>query len=118
MPAFPTYARLLLAGASESFAPDVVRSEMERGLAKQRLQSARVLAKLKATVMLKSQDDVNAFLGWYFDDIKRIGFFDVVHPRTGQTVPMRFENGEISELTPQVGQFFVASCQVTLEYLR
>lgn len=118
MATFPTYARLLLDGASESFDPGIVKSEMERGLAKQRIQSSRVLRKLNATVMFKSADDASAFESWYFATIKRIGFFDVVHPRTRAVVPMRFEGGDIGELVPLKGKFEVARRSFVLEYLQ
>ena len=118
MATFPPYARLLFDGASESFDPGIVKSEMERGLAKQRVQSRRVLRKLNATVMFKSAEDATAFETWYFTTIGRIGFFDVVHPRTRAVVPMRFENADIGELVPLMGRFEVAKRSFVLEYLQ
>lgn len=118
MATLPTYARLLLDGAAETFDPDIVKTEMERGLAKQRLGSSRVVKKLRATLMFKTAADASAFEDWYFNTIKRIGFFDVVHPRTGQTIAVRFEGGAIGDLVPRVGNFGVATRAVVLEWLQ
>lgn len=118
MATFPPYARLLLDGAAESFAPGIVKSEMERGLAKQRIQSARVVRKLRATVFFRTAADAAAFEAWYFTTIARIGFFDVVHPRTRAVVPMRFENADIGELVPLMGGFELSKRAVVLEYLQ
>lgn len=118
MAALPSYVSLLIAGQSESFDPTVVRSEMERGLAKQRLQSARVVKKLSVTLLFSTAADVAAFESWYFTVIGRIGFFDVVHPRTKATVPMRFENASIGELTPDTSGYAIAKRAVVLEYLQ
>jgi hypothetical protein len=117
MAALPDYVSLLLAGQADSFDPGVVRSEMERGLAKQRVGNSRVVRKLSATLQFESNADVNAFEDWYFNTIRRIGFFDVRHPRTGVLTPMRFENGSIGELTPAVNGYRIASRAVVLEYL-
>lgn len=118
MATFPTYALMLLEGASESFDSGVIVSEMERGLAKQRVTSNRVLRKLKVTLEFSTAADATAFENWYFVTIKRINFFDVQHPRTGQTVAMRFEKGEIGELIPKRGLFTASTRAVVLEYLQ
>lgn len=118
MATLPTYVRLLLDGAAEKFDPAIVKSEMERGLAKQRLGNSRVVKKLSATLLFKTAADATAFEDWYFNTIRRIGFFDVVHPRTGQTIAMRFEGGAIGDLVPKVGRFEVATRAVVLEWLQ
>ena len=117
MAALPDYVSLLLAGQADSFDPSVVRSEMERGLAKQRVGNSRVVRKFTATLQFESNADVNAFEDWYFNTIRRIGFFDVRHPRTGALTPMRFEGGNIGELVPAVNGYHIASRAVVLEYL-
>lgn len=117
MAALPDYVSLLLAGQAETFDPAIVRSEMERGLAKQRVGNSRVVRKLNATLQFESSADVNAFEDWYFNTIRRIGFFDVRHPRTGALTAMRFENGSIGELAPAVSGYHIASRTVVLEYL-
>lgn len=117
MAALPNYVSLLLAGQAETFDPAIVRSEMERGLAKQRVGNSRVVRKLNATLQFETNADANAFEAWYFNTIRRIGFFDVRHPRTGALTPMRFEGGNIGELVPAVSGYHIASRAVVLEYL-
>lgn len=118
MAALPSYVSLLHAGQTDSFDPGIVRSEMERGLPKQRVQSRRVLRKLSVTLQFQTRADVNAFEAWYFTTIGRIGFFDVVHPRTGQAIAMRFEGGSIGELVPAASGYAIATRAVVLEYLQ
>lgn len=117
MASLPEYVSILFPGQSESFDPAIVRTEMERGLAKQRVGNSKVLRKLNATLLFASQVDVNAFEDWYFNGIKRIGFFEVRHPRTGRLTSMRFEGADIGELLPAVNGYHVATRAVVLEYL-
>lgn len=117
MASLPDYVSILFPGQSESFDPAVVRSEMERGLAKQRAGSSRVVRKLNATLLFGTQADVDAFEDWYFNEIKRIGFFSVRHPRTGLMVAMRFEGADIGELQPVANGYHIATRAVILECL-
>ena len=118
MPQFPVYAEVLFSGYGESFDPNVQRTEMERGVPKQRLLNSQVLVKVQASILFRSSVDVAAFEGWYFSDIKRIGWFDMMHPRTDQPIQARFENGSIGTLTPLHTLFRVARRDLVLEYLR
>jgi len=118
MPSFPIYAEILFAGYSESFDPSVQRTEMERGVPKQRLLNTQVLVKINASIFFRSAVDVEAFESWYFDDIQRIGWFEMPHPRTDQPVQARFENGGIGSLVPLNTLFRVARRDVVIEYLR
>lgn len=117
MAALPNYVSLLVAGQADTFDPAIVRSEMERGLAKQRVGNSQVVRKLSATLQFESNADVNAFEDWYFNTIRRIGFFSVRHPRTDVLTAMRFEGGSIGELVPAVNGYHIASRAVVLEYL-
>ncbi|WP_313171474.1 hypothetical protein [Stenotrophomonas sp.] len=115
---FPTYAQILTDGFTESFDPAVERTDMERGVPKQRLINSQVLVKLSATLLFRSAADVVAFEAWYFDTIKRIGWFQLKHPRTGALITARFENGSIGTLSPLAPAFFIASRTVVMEYVR
>lgn len=117
MAALPDYVSLLLAGQGDDFDPSVISSEVERGLAKLRVGNSRVVRTLEATLQFESNADVNAFEAWYFDTIRRVGFFDVRHPRTGALTPMRFEGGRIGKVVPAVNGYHIASRAVVLEYL-
>jgi len=118
MAAFPSYAKLLLQNYSETFDPSVEKTEMERGPTKERLINTQVTMNVNAVILFEREEDIASFDTWYFDTIKRIGEFDVVHPRTRQTVTMRFKDGYYGDLSPIVGGFALAQRQCTLEYQR
>ncbi|TAA12482.1 hypothetical protein EA658_09745 [Pseudoxanthomonas winnipegensis] len=112
------FANVLYQAYSEAFDPSVERTEMERGIPKQRLVNSQVLMKISASLLFRSASDVSAFEDWYFNDLKRIGWFTIMHPRTGVPTTVRFENGSIGTLTPQAPAFWLAQRDVVLEYMR
>lgn len=111
-------AEILYSGYSESFDPSVERTEMERGVPKQRLVNSQVLVKIRCTLFFRSAANQEAFEAWYFNTIKRIGWFPIEHPRTSATVQARFEGGSIGDLIPLYTEFRYSKRDVTLEYLR
>lgn len=118
MSALPSYARIIFDGYGEEFDPSVLRTEMERGIPKQAIQNTQVLQKVNATILFLNAADIDSFETWYFTDIKRIGWFDVKHPRTKQLKSMRFEGGKLGPLSPKTSGFYIASYSVVLEYMR
>ena len=118
MAAFPSDICVLTGGYGESFDPSVERTEMERGVPKQRLVNTQVLAKIKCALLFNSSADADTFEAWYFDTIKRIGWFQIKHPRTGATITARFEGGSIGTLVPLGPAFYIASRMVIMEYQR
>jgi hypothetical protein len=118
MAALPSYARVLLEGAGEQFDPGIVKTEMEKGLAKMRVAQSRVVVEVPVTLFFNSTADTISFETWYFDVIKRIGFFDWRDPRSGTTRSVRFKDGDIGKLTPLSSRYGIAKREVTLEYLR
>ncbi|MDV3469003.1 hypothetical protein RZA67_09705 [Stenotrophomonas sp. C3(2023)] len=118
MPAFPSYPEILSETVRETFPPSIVRTDMERGLPKQRIENTKVLAKLSMTVLLESAADVEAFVSWYLDDLKRVAEFDLTHPRTGQVVKARFAPDGFGEVKSEMKRFGRATCALELEYLR
>lgn len=118
MSEFPSYAQILSDGFTEAFDPAIERTDMERGVPKQRIVNSQVLVKLTATLLFRSPEAVSDFEDWYFNDIGRIGWFQLKHPRTGAAITARFENGAIGTLSPLAPAFFIASRTVVMEYLR
>ncbi len=118
MPALPSYARVLLEGAGEEFDPGVVESEMEKGLPKMRVDQSRVVVEVPATLLFRTKADTISFETWYFDTIKRVGFFDWLNPRTGQLLSVCFKGADIGKLTPLASRYGIAKRDVTLQYLR
>jgi hypothetical protein len=118
MAALPSYVRILFAGYGEEFDPSVERTEMERGVPKQRVINSQVMQELHATLLFSSTADAGSFETWYFDTIKRVGFFDFVHPRTGATHSGRFKDASIGRLEPRNARYSRATRAVVIEYLR
>lgn len=118
MAAFPSYVKVLFAGYGEEFDPAVERTEMERGVPTQRVINSGVLVEVHATLLFSRTTDIASFETWYHGTIKRIGWFDLVHPRTGATVVARFKGGDIGRLVPRNPQFSRATRAVVMEYLR
>lgn len=118
MAAFPAYVKILESGYGEDFDPAIERTEMERGVPKERVLNSQVLMKLSATLLFMSKADMASFEAWYFTEIQRVGWFDLVHPRTGATVTARFEEAKIGKLTPRNPMLTSATRPVVFEYLR
>lgn len=118
MAALPEYVTVALEGHSEQFDPGVVVSEMERGLAKMRVGQLRAVVTQQAQLIFKTAADSVAFEDWYFNTIRRIGFFTVQDPRINATRTVRFKGGDIGALEPLSGAYAVSRRAVTLEYLR
>lgn len=115
----PSYVAVLFDGYSDGYPdPSVDRVEMERGSPKQSLINSQVLAKVNATLWFKSAADVVSFETWYFDTIKRIGSFNMTHPRTGSTIVAAFEGGRIGLFEPASPDFSRVRCACVIEYLR
>lgn len=118
MAQLPDYLTILLDDAGEEFDPGVTKSEMERGLAKLRVDQSRVVVEVSATLLFDSAEDAERFHDWYFDTIRRIGLFTWVDPRTGTTRTGRFKDGAIGKLVPTIPDYAQCKRSCTLEYLR
>ena len=118
MAEFPDYVCVSFDNYSEPFDPSVERTEMERGPAKQRRINSRVEQQIQATLTFDGKQAAADFEDWYFNTINRIGYFDIEHPRTGQTISACFRGGDIGELTTLTPGFEVTQRHVVLEYMR
>lgn len=118
MNTFPDYVEIMLDEGGEEFDPGVVSSEMERGLPKLRLKDSRVTMNLPVKLLFESVQATLDFDVWYFEVIKRIGFFQAVDPRTGQLRTMRIKGGVLGKLTPETAGYAVSTRTATLEFLR
>jgi hypothetical protein len=119
MATLPSYVHILFAGFGEEFDPAVERTEMERGVPKQRLINTSVLVEVSASLLFDSEADTEAFDIWYFETIQRIGWFQMTQPRTGQTITARFKGGKIGKLaprSPRMDRF--TRTGITIEYQR
>lgn len=118
MAALPSYVKIILDNYGEDFDPSVLRTEMERGPAKQRLLNTNVTMEVSARLQFGSKADAAAFDSWYFDTIQRIGYFTFRHPRLKTTITGRFKGGKLGPLQPVMAGFDMTQRDVTLEYQR
>ncbi len=117
--ALPDYARIMFDGHAIEFDPGIIVSEFERGLSKMRVGQSRVIMNLKAYLLFKTAEDSISFENWYFDTIKRIGWFRIPDPRIPDaTLTVRFKDADIGTLEPISGAYAVCRRAVTFEYLR
>lgn len=115
---WPAYARVMMSGFGETFDPSIRRTEMERGMAKQSIINTHVIQEIEVSVIFETKAAAAAFEDWYFNDIKRIGFFNIRHPRTNQLLSARIKSADIGTLTPVRTGFGLTQRTLTLEYLR
>ena len=118
MHALPDYVAIRFPDYGETPDPSVERTEMERGVPKQRILNTHVLVGIQAAFLFRSAADAESFEAWYYDTLKRIDWFTMTHPRTRQPVTARFVGGDIGTLTPLSPEFAKSFRVVSLEYLR
>lgn len=119
MATFPAYAHVQFRGAGEQPTPVVVRSEMERGIPKQRRIAADTLVQVPVTLLFRTQADATDFEDWFYDEVDAgAAWFDWVNPRTGATVQARIVGGDIGRLDPLSNSWAYAERSLVLEYVR
>lgn len=114
----PAGTQMQMEGLGESIEPSVEITEMERGLAKQRLLNSQVLCKFNATLYFATSRAADAFIDWYLGEIRCIGWFQVRNPRNGQLLTVRFEKGKVGDLNPVDDSNYDSRRAVVMEYLR
>lgn len=124
MPAtFPTDVPVVLGSYSEERGSAVLRSEMERGVPKQRRMASDVMVTVKVTLQFRDSAHAATFETW-LDTQTGAGadWFTWTHPRTGAAVQARIVGGQLGPLTPVHGTWRAGRqrCRrdATFEYLR
>jgi len=105
-------------GQKRGFDPSVERTEMERGVPKQRLLNDQVLVKQAMSLYFDSITAAEQFEDWYFNEVRRIDWFTMIHPYTGVPMKVRFEGGAIGDLVPDDKFSSDFRRDVVVEYLR
>lgn len=118
MASLPSYVAVRFPDYGETPQPSVERTEMERGVPKQRRTNSQTLVQVQATFLFMSSAAASDFEAWYYNTIGIVGWFTMPHPRTGQTINARFVGGNIGTLSPLSPTFSQSYRTVTLEYLR
>ena len=114
---FPDYVDILFDGYSERFDPAVEIVEMERGPPKMSVLNSQVRKTISVSLLFRSKTDIASFESWYFNTIRRVGAFNMTHPRTGATITARFSNADIGELVPLTTGFRIAKRDCAIEYM-
>ncbi len=103
-------------GHAEQHTPVVLRSEVERGVSRQRRTSADALVSVPCTLVFRSAAAAAEFEAWYYAE--GFGWFDFTLPRTGAVVQARIVGGDIGGLTPITPAWNASERSITLEYIR
>jgi len=105
-PLFPSYACIQLDGYSESPNSNVLRSEMDGGLAKQRPRRTKPIVTRAVKLRLRTKADKALFESWFRTAIfQGTGWFTFTDPVDGVVKQGRFVGGQISWSTPGVVWF-------------
>lgn len=119
MPAFPNYVKLGWRDTAEQPQPVVQRSEMERGIAKQRRIAADTVVTVPVTVYFDTKQQAVDFETWVYTSIGGgADWFDFTLPRTGAVVQARIVGGDIGALKPSTKTWVYAERSMKLEYVR
>ena len=104
---------------SETPEPVVERSQMERGVPKQRRISSDARVEVQLTLHFDSAAEIAAFEAWFYTTIKAgQDWFDWPHPRTGATLQARIVGGELGALSYLAPTLGWAKRGLKLEYWR
>lgn len=121
MATFPSYVQIALGSTSEDRAPVVLRTEMERGVPKQRRMASDTMVTVPVTLMFKSKQNSDDFETWFDTQINSgADWFSWIDPRSGTVRQARFVGGKLGALIPVHGTWRIPRCQrtATFEYLR
>lgn len=103
-------------GHAEQHQPIMLRTEMERGVARQRRQSADSRISVPCTLVFRSASAAAEFEAWYYAE--GYAWFDFTLPRTGQVVQARIIGGDIGSLSPITPAWNASERSIVLEYNR
>ncbi|MFY1852373.1 hypothetical protein ACOTEY_00715 [Achromobacter xylosoxidans] len=101
MPAFPDYAKILLAGFKEEADYGILRTDMDGGIAKQRPRWTTPIVTRDVTVHVESVYLKNAFDAWLRVDLNGgSDWFDWLDPLDSVVKQARFVSGKLSWSSP------------------
>lgn len=101
MAVFPSWVMFNPREISEACTPVIVRSDMERGVAKQRRVSADTVCTIQITAIFSSSQRAIDFENWFYSEGS--GWFDYKHPVTGLVVQGRIVGGDLGTKRPLGG---------------
>ncbi len=118
MAALPSYVTVLFQDLAEGFDAEVEEFKSERGLSKLRVTNSRVVVSVPVKLRTQTRAESLAFDGWYFDTIKRVGWFDWFDTRAQATRSVRFKGGALGNAVPLVPGYAITDRTAVLEFLR
>lgn len=118
MAAFPPTVKIGFPKA-ENPASAILRTEMERGIAKQRRMSADVMVKQEVTAFFDTAQQATEWESWFYGSIGAgADFFDWRDQRTGTTRQVRIVDGKPGALTPATVNWAYSQRTFTIEWVR
>lgn len=118
LPELPSTALVLFSNLQNGFDASVERDDMERGPAKERVLNSSVVMTQSLSLYFQTLAAADEFESWYFDVIKRIGWFTMLHPYRGTTITTRFIKGDIGQLVPDQHDMGDFRRDTVVEYMR
>lgn len=119
MATFPSYVGIRWADTAESPKSVVLRTEMERGVPKQRRLSSDTMVTVPVTLYFRTQQNAIDFEAWVYTQIGGgVSWFTWTNPRTNTAVQARIVGGDIGALKPGSNAWTFAERSLHLEYLR
>lgn len=112
----PEGVKVLFSGFNEEPHPQVQRDEMERGPVNQELLNSRMRWTMPLSLFLDRAEAFDALIRWYTETIRVIGFFDLKHPRTQETIRCRLEEGKLGTLQPVRPGFKAGTVDIVVEF--
>jgi hypothetical protein len=119
MPAFPHHLCTILHAGSERPDPVVLRSEVERGLARQRRSAADARVQVSLQLGFETLAAADEFEAWFYGEaLGGAAWFSFTHPRGDRVVTARVVGGSLGAITPLAEAYRVAERTVDIEYIR
>jgi hypothetical protein len=119
MPAFPHHLCTILHAGGERAAPVVLRSEVERGIPRQRRAAADTLVQVSLQLGFETAQASADFDAWFYGEaLAGAAWFDFTNPRTNAVVQARVVGGDLGGLTPLAEAYRVAERSIEIEYVR
>ena len=118
MAAFPSYVKIA-SPIEEAPASVILRSEMERGVPKQRRFAADTLVEQQVTLYFYTKQNSIDWETWFYTDINGgADFFDWTDSRSGSTVQARVKDGQPGALKLMVHKWAFSQRTLIIEWLR
>ena len=118
MAQLPSNALVMFSNLQNGFDASVERDEMERGPAKERVLNDTVVANQSLSLYFETLAAAEEFEAWYFQVIKRIGWFTMRHPYKSTDITARFIKGDIGQLVPDQHGYGDFRRDTVVEYMR